>query len=206
MSVFVWISWTWCAWVWRAASAVLGNTNHLFSVVRKLPTSHRLSGLWAPGVLLTLPPWGWDSKCIPHIVISLSTCHQLKSSERREPQVRKCQMGEVEISGLCHVMFFWTLSCERSYDALLKTRPKRNTPKSFSWYSGWFWSILLVLNWTADILTRVESPQATTSNQVYGTLFLLAFSLPSSGRWLRRHLRTLNKVDFENNLSLQASL
>jgi hypothetical protein len=60
----------------------------------------------------------------------------------------------------------------------------------------------LLFNWTAGILTtKSEHPQETISKQVHDTLCLLTFLwLIKEGKM--KHLRTLNKVGFEKNLSL----
>lgn len=106
---------------------------------------------------------------------------------------------------------------------------ERKTPKTFLWYSGWFWPLLWLLliwwslavsivlschswfmfgvcYWSGLLVSwqwRVESPKKLILVG-QNTLSLLTFFSPYL--WLvegkLRHLRTLSKVGFEKNLSL----
>lgn len=100
---------------------------------------------------------------------------------------------------------------------------ERNVPKTFfSWYSSGFWLLLLThaksvepwyfcwieppLYWTGLLVfwqLRLESPQGTTSKQVYNPPFPINLHSPlplvSGLEGTLKCLRMLNKVDFEKS-------
>jgi hypothetical protein len=121
---------------------------------------------------------------------------------KADPWEVKCCLVRIEMDGTPQTVRGCFCIAIRLYWSSL-VFIKRNTPKNFSWSSGWFWLppltpahleepycsarlgccywlVLGVCYWTGYLVSkqwRVESPQGTTSKQAQDTLFILSLQL-----------------------------